>query len=231
MATAVGFDGFPKEAQRFLASLGKNNRKAWFDAHREDYERYLLEPAIAFVSELGPRLRKIDPAIRAEPRINGSIGRINRDTRFAKDKSPYKDHLNLWFWQGPGKRGDAVGYYWALHPSTLVLGVGFHMFEPKLLSRYRDAVADPKRGGALVRAVADARKNGYDVGGAAYKRMPSGYDVDGARAPLLLHNGLWIGTELRSPPEVQSPKLVELTYQHFRRMEPVRGWLLELTRP
>ena len=83
----------------------------------------------------------------------------------------------------------------------------------------------------LVSAVADARKNGYDVGGAAYKRMPSGYDVDGARAPLLLHNGLWVGTELRSPPEVQSPKLVELTYQHFRRMEPLRGWLLELTRP
>jgi uncharacterized protein (TIGR02453 family) len=229
--SAVGFDGFPKEAQRFLGSLAKNNRKVWFDAHRDEYERYVLEPAIAFVTEVGPRLRKIDPGIRAEPRINGSIGRINRDIRFSKDKSPYKDHLNLWFWQGPGKRGDAVGYYWALHPTTLVLGAGFHMFEPKLLARYRDAVADPKRGGALVKAIAEARKSGYDIGGAAYKRVPAGYDVDAAREPLLLHNGLWVGTELRSPREVQSSRLVDLTYEHFRRMEPVRRWLLALTRP
>src|SRR5438105_4788384 len=228
MAIAVGFEGFPKEAQRFLASLAKNNRKDWFDAHRDDYERYLLEPAFAFVSELGPRLRKLDPAIRAEPRVNGSIGRINRDIRFSKDKSPYKDHLNLWFWQGPAKRGESVGYYWALHAKTLVLGAGFHMFDAKLLEKYREAVTDPKRGVALVRAVDAAKKAGYDVGGVAYKRVPAGYDATGPRAEMLRHKGLWVGTELRSPPEINSRKLLDLTYRHFERMEPVRRWLLEL---
>ncbi len=230
MATAVGFAGFPKEALRFLSALARNNRKDWFDAHREEYERYLLEPATAFVIELGARLRKLDPAIRAEPRINGSIGRMNRDIRFSKDKRPYKDHLNLWFWQGPGKRGDAPGFYWALHPGSLVLGAGMHLFEPRLLARYRDAVADRRRGGTLARVVEDARKAGYDVGGVAYKRVPSGYDVDGTRAQLLLHNGLHVGVDRKAPREIHSPKLLDLTYEHYRRMEPIRRWLVDLVR-
>ena len=223
-----GFEGFPRETFSFLAGLAKNNRKEWFDAHRDDYKRYLLEPATAFVMELGQRLRKLDPAIRYEPKINGSIGRMNRDIRFSKDKSPYKDHLNLWFWQGPGKRGESVGFYWALHPKRLVLGAGVHMFDAKLLARYRDAVADPKRGGALARVVAQARKGGYDVGGAAYKRVPAGYDVDGPRAELLLHNSLYLGTDLTLPREVHTPKLIDLTFDHYRRMEPARRWLVEL---
>ena len=228
MATAVGFEGFPKEALRFLSGLSRNNNKAWFDAHRDEYERSLLEPATAFVVELGARLRKLDARIRAEPRINGSIGRMNRDIRFAKDKSPYKDHLNLWFWQGSGKRGEGAGYYWALHPDRLVLGAGMHMFEPKLLSKYRDAVADPKRGGALARAVEQARRAGYEIGGVAYKRVPAGYDVAGPRADLLLHNGLHVGADLGVPPEVHSAKLVDLTFDHYRRMDPIRRWLGEL---
>ena len=96
----MSFTGFPKETIRFLAGLHKNNNKVWFEGHREDYEAYFMEPAKAFVVAIAPRLCKLDPAINAEPRVNASILRINRDVRFSKDKSPYKDHLDLWFWTG-----------------------------------------------------------------------------------------------------------------------------------
>ena len=78
---------FSKETVRFLAGLRRNNKKEWFEAHRDDYDHHFIEPAKAFVAALAPRLARIDPAIHAEPRVNGSILRINRDVRFSKDKS------------------------------------------------------------------------------------------------------------------------------------------------
>ncbi|MEM6991152.1 MAG: DUF2461 family protein, partial [Myxococcota bacterium] len=90
------FDGFPKQTLTFLKGLGANNDKAWFTAHRADYDNYFMEPAKHFVVALGERLAKSSPGIHAEPKVNGSIFRINRDVRFSKDKRPYKDHLDLW---------------------------------------------------------------------------------------------------------------------------------------
>jgi uncharacterized protein (TIGR02453 family) len=95
--TSTAFAGFPPEGLAFLEGLGRDNTKAYFDAHRATYESALLEPAKAFVVALGEELRaRVSPGIRAEPRVNGSILRINRDTRFSADKTPYKDHLDLW---------------------------------------------------------------------------------------------------------------------------------------
>lgn len=82
------FAGFGKETLRFLRELGRNNERAWFEAHRDDYEAHYLAPAISLVEALGERLVKIAPAVCVEPRVNGSIFRINRDVRFSKDKTP-----------------------------------------------------------------------------------------------------------------------------------------------
>ena len=71
------FDGFSEKTLRFLRGLSQNNNKPWFDAHRDDYEEGIVEPAKAFVSALGPRLRKISKTVQFEPRINGSLFRIN----------------------------------------------------------------------------------------------------------------------------------------------------------
>src|SRR5215472_3789364 len=100
------FEGFPKDTVRFLSDLSKHNQKKWFEDHREDYDLAYIEPAKSFVQAIAPRLKKIDRKIQAEPKVNGSIMRINRDIRFSKDKSPYKDHLDLWFWSGSEKGWD-----------------------------------------------------------------------------------------------------------------------------
>ena len=67
------FPGFPEETVTFLSDLAKNNKKVWFDAHRADYDKYIMEPAMAFTEALGERLITIAPGIIAEPRVNGSI--------------------------------------------------------------------------------------------------------------------------------------------------------------
>jgi len=79
---------FPARDHRFLRELRGNNNKDWFDAHRSDYEVFWVAPAKALVVAAGQQLIELAPGIRAEPRVLGSIFRINRDTRFARDASP-----------------------------------------------------------------------------------------------------------------------------------------------
>jgi uncharacterized protein (DUF2461 family) len=88
----ITFGGFPPETIRFLRELRVNNRKDWFDAHRSDYEGYWVTPAKAFVVAGRERLAELVPEIRPEPRVLGSIFRINRDTRFARDPVLQESH-------------------------------------------------------------------------------------------------------------------------------------------
>src|SRR5215213_5040596 len=109
------FGGFPPETISFLRELRVNNRREWLDAHRDDYEAYWLGPAKAFVVAAGRLLAELAPQIRAEPRVLGSILRINRDSRFSRDPSPYKDHLDVWFWEGERRRA-VSGFFARLTP-------------------------------------------------------------------------------------------------------------------
>jgi len=224
----MAFEGFGKETTRFLAGLSANNKKAWFDAHRQEYEEALLAPAQAFVAALGPRLHKLEPEINAEPRVNGSILRLNRDVRFAKDKSPYKDHLDLWFWTGERKGWDGSGFFFRLTPERLLLGAGIHAFAPPTLARYRAAALDPKRGGALTRVVKALRKAGYEVGTESYKRVPAGVPADHPHAALLRHGGLHATWGAKHPPALRTEALVGFVADHFKAVAPLHRWLRAL---
>lgn len=225
----MGFDGFPPGALDFLAGLARNNDRAWFADHRDDYEQLVLEPARDLVVAVGEELDRRGVTVHAEPRVNGSILRINRDTRFSKDKSPYKSYLDLWFWQGAVPSRLCPGFFFRLEPDGLALGAGRHHFEPPLLARYREAVADQERGAALVQAVERVEAAGYEIGNRGYKRMPAGYAADGRRADLLLHDGLFGYVHLRPvPPEAHTAELPAFCAGRFAELAPVQHWLVAL---
>jgi uncharacterized protein (TIGR02453 family) len=221
----MAFAGFPPEVVSFLSELGRNNNREWFNSHRDEYELVLLEPARDFVEAMGEEL---GPELNADPRVGGSIMRIARDTRFSRDKRPYKDHLDLWFWHGAGPSRERPGLWFRLTPAQLVLGAGMHRFDPGVLGRYRDAVVDPERGASLARAVAAVEKAGAEVGGRHYKRVPAGYDKEHERAGLLLHHGLYAGLELPVPRETHTPAFPAFCAARYRTMFPVLDWLVEL---
>jgi uncharacterized protein (TIGR02453 family) len=221
----MAFAGFAPELLSFLAELGRNNDRDWFHAHREEYEGLLLEPARDFVEALGAEL---GPHFNADPRVGGSIMRIARDTRFSRDKRPYKDHLDLWFWHGAGPSRERPGLWFRLAPTQLILGAGMHRFERGVLDRYRDAVVDPERGRRLVEAVAAAEKAGAEVGGRRYKRVPAGYDAAPDRVDFLRHDGLYAGLELPVPREAHTPRFPSFCAERYRTMRPIVGWLVEL---
>src|SRR5262245_1991586 len=202
MSQEFTFDGFPKECVKFFVHLAKNNNKLWFEAHREEYEDFVMEPAQRFVMAMGKRLQKLSPDINADPRVNRSLFRLNRDIRFSKDKRPYKTNLAAMFWEGSGPRMECSCYYFHLEPPNLMLGVGIYMFTPEMLETYRRACVHPKHGPALGKAVQQLLHNkGYALGGSFYKKVPRGYDPEHPNADLLLHHGLHAGLETKIPNE------------------------------
>ena len=216
--------GFSDRTLRFLKDLSRHNNRDWFQEHRASYEQDVLEPALAFIEAIGPLIAKFSPTVHAEPRVGGSMMRINRDIRFSPDKRPYKDHLDLAF-----RCGDAKGsptYWFRLRPTELVLGAGMHMLDKPELERYQKAVDADGSGRALDKTVARVERAGYDVGGEHYKRMPSGFASDHPRAALLRHNGVHAGTEIDLPTELATAKFPAFCAGHYRKMSPLVDWLL-----
>jgi len=225
MARRARFGGFPRELPKFLAALGRNNRREWFQAHRAEYEAYYLEPAQAFVAAIAPELKKLSMRLAAEPRVNGSILRINRDTRFSKDKSPYKTGLHLIFRDG-GKTGP--GFYLRIAPGVLGLGAGIMGFDLRQLERFREAVVDPGRGRALRQAVAKVRKAGpYELTEPALKRVPRGYDPAHPNADLLKHKGFGAVAEIDLPDALFTARAVPYAVERFRELRPIEQWLVK----
>jgi uncharacterized protein (TIGR02453 family) len=227
--TDTAFTGFPDGTFRFLRGIAKDNSKAWFEAHRKDYEEAYVEPAKAFIAALGPRLQKFAPGVKFEPKVNGSLFRINRDVRFSKDKSPYKTHLDLWFWEGDHRGWDSPGFFFRMFADKLILGGGMHRFEKTHTDAYRRSVLDPRKGPALVAAIDKVKSAGaYEIGGATRKQVPRGFDAGHERASLLLHEGLWAGFEGKIPAEARSAAFVDFCAGHYRAVYPVSRWLLTL---
>src|SRR5438876_6022000 len=118
---------------RFLEHLRKNNNRDWFAAHKGEYEEHVRNPMIRFVSDFGPRLRKISSHLVADPRpVGGSMFRIYRDTRFSRDKSPYKTHIGVHFFHEAGKKAavSVPGFYFHIAPDGCFSAAGIWHPDP-----------------------------------------------------------------------------------------------------
>ena len=223
----VAFDRFPPETKAFLEGIAVHNDKEWFTANRALYDVGYVDAGRAFVEAVGPELQKISPTVQYEPKIGASIMRVNRDTRFSKDKRPYKDHLDLFFWHGERKGWTHPGFFIRLTADSVWLGSGMHHLEGDLLNRYRDAVVDERSGKALVAAIGKVESAGdYAVGSMPRKQVPRGYDKDSPRARYLLWEGLPAMAQL-SIRDAMAPDFGKTAIAHFRATWPVARWLLD----
>jgi uncharacterized protein (TIGR02453 family) len=223
------FSGFTKETVRFFTALRKNNNKEWFDRNRETYDRHVMAPAQLFVTAMGKMLKKIAPHIVAVPKVNKSIFRIYRDTRFSLDASPYKTNLGIYFWDGNRPRLETSGFYFHLEPPDLWLGVGMYMIPDPLLGRYRKALIAPKSGAEIRKIAAGISKmDGVSIGGQHYKRVPAGFDPAHSNAALLKHKGLYASFESKIPAEFFSARLVDYCFERYEPLAPLHRWLMKL---
>jgi uncharacterized protein (TIGR02453 family) len=220
------FGGFPEATFAFLDGISAHNEKAWFDSHRALYEAGYVEPGRAFVAAMGPRLKQLSPSVMFDAKVNGSIGRINRDIRFSKNKQPYKTHLALWFWHGERRGWDRPGFYLHIGREALFLGVGMHDLKGEILESFRQSVIHPRSARALLAAVAAVESAGYKVTEQTRKQLPRGYAADGPAAQYLLYESLHAGLEL--PREAAlSPDFLDRCFNDLSAMWPIGKWLLD----
>lgn len=227
------FEGFPSQGLDFLDGLAAHNNKAWFDANRAGYDDGLMAPGKAFVVALGDELNaRVGPGIHAEPKVNGSIFRINRDTRFSADKTPYKIHFDMVLWQGEGRSRECPGYYLRITPEQVHLGAGMHGFPRPMLEAYRDAVVDSTLGPRLVDALeALGGIKGVNLPDPHYARVPRGYEAEGEQATLLRMNAMHAGGSYGVPKALGSPEFVDWCADRLERLAPLQQWLVEALEP
>src|SRR4051794_39458113 len=172
MATAEA-PSFSPRLFAFLRELADHNEREWFNANKARYEHELKEPALAFIEDMAYRLPQVAPQLTADKR---SLFRIYRDTRFAKDKTPYKTHVGIYFRHARAADADTAGLYLHLEPGHVFMGAGiWHPGSPGL-KRIRDALV--ARPGAWREALAAVAPEWTLANGEALKRPPAGYAAD-----------------------------------------------------
>lgn len=155
----------------FLRELRQNNDRHWFAVNKERYEREVREPALRFINDFGPRLSRIAPRLVADPRR--SMFRIYRDTRFSRDKSPYKTHVGIHFFHESAKAAASVpGFYLHIQPRESFAAAGIWHPDPGSLAKVRDAIAAKPPEWMRI------KRSKLPIEGGSLKRPPRGYVAD-----------------------------------------------------
>jgi uncharacterized protein (TIGR02453 family) len=110
---------FSHEIFRFFREIGRNNHKPWMDANRERYRSAVVEPFRALLDRLAPTARRLNSQFVISGRVGDNFSRINRDIRFARDKSPYRTQMYLFF-AAPGGEGGQL--YAGISAETVTCG-------------------------------------------------------------------------------------------------------------
>ena len=210
------FTGFGPELFAFVRELKQNNERDWFNANKSRFEEHVKQPVMAFIEAFGPKLEAISPFFLWGPR---SMFRIYRDTRFSKDKIPYKTHASAHFRHDSAKDVHAPGFYLHLEPGSVFMGGGMWRPDSPSLARIRAAmIASP----AGWRNVVD----GLELVGDSSLRPPRGIAAD---HPLIVDlkrkDMMWCDTY--SEAEAASPDFVERYAASCRRVLPLCRFLCE----
>jgi uncharacterized protein (TIGR02453 family) len=208
---------FSKSLFDFLADLADHNDRAWFAANKDRYERHVRDPLLEFIADAGTPLRKLSKNLVADPKpTGGSMFRIYRDTRFSKDKSPYKTNIAASFRLGK-KDSSGPGYYLHIEPGESFIGGGIWQPDPELLSNIRHRIIE-KPG--------DWKKGRAKVGehGDSLKRAPTGFDPAHPLIDDIKRKSFTGGTPL-SDKQVLSSDFMNTFIKSCKEIEPLMKFL------
>lgn len=218
----TAFTGFSPQAPAFLAELAANNETAWFNARKDEYRDLIQTPLRQLFVAMTPAMLEIDPGFDASP-MGGAVSRIRRDTRFSRDKSPYRIKQWMSFRRAGEGWQNRPAFFLAFAPGGYRFGLGFYAASPATMAELRTAmVARPT---AFADAAAVAEEAGFALAGETYRRsrLPKGMD---AALPASLHawfgmKNVYLACERPMDPLFFSPDLAGELVARLGRMAPL----------
>jgi len=212
------FPGFPPAALTFLRSLARNNRRAWFQPRKEQYESLIKMPMLELVAALNSEFLRFAPQYVTPPQK--ATYRIYRDTRFSKDKTPYKTHIAGIFPRETAVKREGAVFYFHFTAKELLVFSGVYMPEREELLAYRGLIRDQyEELEQILKNKALRRAFGAGVHGEQLTRMPKGFPVDHP-ADGLLRQKQWYLEKTLDLRLLTSPRLAPELARHFEIMAP-----------
>jgi uncharacterized protein (TIGR02453 family) len=216
------FSGFSPDALSFLRALKRNNRRDWFQPRKEKFETLIKTPMLELVESLNHRLMDFAPNYITPPQK--SLYRIYRDTRFSKDKTPYKTHISAIFPRHTAvKREGAVLYFHFTEKELLIFG-GVYSPDREELLAYRNLLAEHHEEFLELIANRDVKRLTNGLEGEQLTRMPKGFSEDHPAESLLRHRQWFLESTLDAR-ILHSPRLISEMARRFAVMAPMVEFL------
>jgi uncharacterized protein (TIGR02453 family) len=213
---------FSADTLTFLRSLKRNNRREWFNAHRDDYEAHVRQPTIAIIERLADDLRAFAPEHIASAKV--SMYRIYRDTRFSENKTPYKTHVAAVFPTRGLVKNEGGGLYFSISPDEFWIGGGVHGPQPAQLFAIRQHISGHLK---QFRAIVESprfKKTFGALEGARLQRVPRGFAKDDPAAEYLKMKQIYAGAE-HPPTLATGPSFYPTLLNTFREIIPLTRFL------
>ena len=213
------FNGFPEETILFFLGLRFNNDSSYFNAHRDDYIKQVQTPFYSFIEQLAPHMQQIDKAMEIRPAK--CLARIRRDTRFTKDKSPYRDHLWLQFRRGGESKEHSVMFWFELGPDSVSWGLGFWgENKPALELLRKQMVAKPRKFLSVINSC-KLEEHNMVLEGEEHKRIVVPEGLSEKLVPWYKKKQLYICKQSVQMPIVYNSNIAQLVTEDYLSLAPI----------
>jgi uncharacterized protein (TIGR02453 family) len=219
---------FSAATWEFLDRLAHDNTRATFEASRGTYHDHVAAPSIAFVERMAVLLpERVHPGLRAEAKVGRSLFRINRDTRFSKDKTPYKTHVDFLFWIGDGPPREQPACILRLTATDLVLGAGQVGLRDAALQRYRQRLDEPDDGTRLREIARSLAARGAVLSEPDRAKPPRPFPAEHPHAELLRRDGFHMTSRHRHPASVTTNRFPTWCAARLAPYRALLDWLAD----
>ena len=215
---------FDKETIAFLAELKNNNNRDWFNENKSRYEEKVLDLALRFIQSMQEPLAVIAPHFTAIPkRMGGSLMRVYRDTRFSKNKTPYKTNVGIQFRHEQARDVHAPGYYVHIDPDQVFLGAGMWRPASGPLNDIRRRIADNPAEWKRVRDDKTFNRH-FRLGGEMLVRPPRGFDKEHAHIADIRRKD-FIAVKYMTLDDALNPRFQQKVETSFKAAATYMGFL------
>ena len=219
------FIGFPQDLFDFLIDLKLNNNRQWFNKNKARYQQSIVKPMICFIEQMAEVLPSISQSFIADTRLNGgSMFRIYRDTRFSKNKAPYKQNVGCQFRHISSKDVHAPGYYLHLEAGNVFVGVGTWLPPTATLFKIRSRIVEYPQEWQAVKTDKSLVDNFSKIEGDRLKLAPRGFSQDSVHINDLKLKS-FVVTKTYQQNSALSPEFFDSIVQDFKTASPLMVFL------